>query len=146
MQDPTLLLVLADLVLFLHVAIVVFIVGGLALIIAGGLCGWRWVRNPWFRIAHLVAIGVVAAQAWLGMLCPLTTLEMALRASAGEAVYTGGFIAHWVGALIYYHAPMWVFATAYTVFGLLVAAAWWIFRPAIGVSRPTSRMHGPAPR
>ena len=41
MQDPTLLLVLADLVLFLHVAIVVFIVGGLALIIAGGLCGWR---------------------------------------------------------------------------------------------------------
>ena len=51
MQDPTLLLVLADLVLFLHVAIVVFIVGALALIIAGGLCGWRWVRNPWFRIA-----------------------------------------------------------------------------------------------
>ena len=135
MQDATLLLVLADVVLLMHVAIVVFIVGGLALIIAGGIGGWHWVRNPWFRIAHLVAIGVVTAQAWMGMVCPLTTLEKALRASAGETVYAGSFIAHWVGALLYYHAPMWVFAAAYTVFGLLVAAAWWKVRPGTLRSR-----------
>ena len=129
------LLVLADLVLLMHFAIVVFIVGGLALVIVGGMRGWRWVRNLWFRIAHLVAICLVAAQAWMGMVCPLTTLEMALRAHAGDTFYAGSFIAHWVGRLLYYHAPMWAFATAYTVFGMLVAATWWMVRPDAPGSR-----------
>jgi hypothetical protein len=130
MDQPALLLIAADLVLFAHVLVVLFIVGGLLLTIAGGLSGWRWVRNPWFRVAHLAAIIVVAAQSWFGMVCPLTHLEMALRGAAGGAVYSGDFIGHWLAALLYYRAPPWVFASAYSMFGLLVIATWWTIRPA----------------
>jgi hypothetical protein len=122
-------LVAADLVLYLHLAIVIFVIVGLLLIVAGGLLGWSWVRNGWFRIAHLAAIAVVVLQAWLGIICPLTTLEMWLRARAGDSVYPGSFIAHWAGELLYYEAPAWVFTLCYTVFGILVAAAWIWIRP-----------------
>lgn len=120
---------LADIVLAVHVGFVVFVVAGLLLIVAGGLFGWRWVRNRRFRILHLAAIGVVATQAWLGIICPLTTLEMALRARAGDATYTGSFIVYWLEELLYYQAPVWVFTTVYTVFGLLVMATWFGVKP-----------------
>ena len=120
---------LADAVLVLHVAFVAFVVVGLAFIVIGGLRRWGWIRNPWFRLAHLGAIGVVAAQAWLGVVCPLTTLEMALRRRAGEATYAGSFIAHWLEELLYYEAPAWVFAVAYSAFALLVVGTWWRFPP-----------------
>lgn len=118
---------LADLVLALHLAVVVFVIAGLALVVAGNLRGWRWVNNLWFRLAHLLAIATVVAQAWLGLVCPLTTLEMWLRAEAGEAGYSGGFIAHWMQRLLYYQAPEWVFVLVYSLFGLAVAASWWFF-------------------
>lgn len=120
---------LADFVLLLHAAVAGFIVLGLALVVLGGLLGWRWVRNPWFRWIHLIAIGVVIAEEWLGAICPLTTLETYLRLRAGNAVYQGSFIAHWIEALLYYRAPAWVFTVGYTAFGLLVVASWFIVRP-----------------
>lgn len=119
----------ADAVLMLHVSFVLFVVLGLALIFAGKWLGWPWVRNRSFRIAHLVAIGIVVLQSWFGVICPLTTLEMALRSRAGDATYSGAFIAHWLESLLYYQAPPWVFAVCYTVFGLLVIASWFWVRP-----------------
>ena len=73
----------------------------------------------------------MVAQAWLGRLCPLTVLEMWLRREAGQRGYTGSFIQHWVGEVLYYSAPPWVFAVAYTLFGLLVLAAWLAFPPQL---------------
>ena len=81
----------ADIVLYLHISFVIFVVAGLLLIIVGHFAGWQWIRNGWFRLAHLAAIGVVVLQAWLGVLCPLTILEMWLREKAGGAVYPGSF-------------------------------------------------------
>ena len=124
----------ADAVLALHFALVAFVVGGLVLILVGNLRGWRWVNGWGFRLLHLAAIGVVVAQAWLGATCPLTTLEMWLRAQAGLGTYRESFIAHWLQRLIYYEAPLWVFTWVYTLFGLLVAATWWRF--------PPKRQHG----
>lgn len=120
---------LADTVLALHVAVVGFVVGGLVLVVAGNLAGWRWVNALGFRLAHLGAIAVVVAQAWLGAACPLTRLEMWLRAQARAATYSGGFIEHWLQRLLYYDAPAWVFGWAYSIFGLLVLATWWRFPP-----------------
>jgi hypothetical protein len=120
---------LADVVLALHVAIVAFVVGGLVLIVVGNLFGWRWVNALWFRIAHLATIAVVVAEAWLGTTCPLTTLEMWLRARARETTYDGSFVEYWLQRCLYYEAPAWVFVVAYSLFGLLVAAAWWRFPP-----------------
>jgi hypothetical protein len=120
-------LLAADAVLLLHVSFVVFVVAGLALILAGGLMSWAWVRNWWFRVTHLAAIGVVVLQSWLGVICPLTKLEMALRDRAGDTTYAGGFVSHWLETILYYRAPAWVFAVVYTAFGALVLLSWfWV--------------------
>jgi polyferredoxin len=120
---------LANAVLLLHISIVVFVVGGLALIIAGNLRGWRWVNALWFRAVHFGAILLVASEAWFGAVCPLTSLEMWLRAQGGESTYAGGFIEHWLQRALYYDAPAWVFTVTYSLFGLIVAAIWWYFPP-----------------
>lgn len=120
---------LADVVLILHFALVLFVVGGLALIVAGNLRGWGWVNGRGFRLAHLAAILVVAGEAWVDATCPLTTLEMWLRARAGHATHAGGFIQHWLQRLLYFEAPGWVFTLAHTVFALIVLACWRAFPP-----------------
>lgn len=123
---------LADIVLTLHVAVVAFVVGGLVLVIVGNLRDWRWVNALWFRVAHLGAIGFVVAETWLGLVCPLTTLEWWLRAQAGMAVEGKSFIGYWLQRLLYYDAPWWVFAVGYSLFGLLVIASWAYFPPDRG--------------
>ena len=106
-----------------------FIVFGLLLVLLGAWRNWTWIRNPWFRYAHLLAIAIVVAESWLGVVCPLTTWEMSLREAAGQATYSGSFIAHWLHTLLYYEAPAWVFTSLYLGFGLLVAFSWWYVRP-----------------
>ena len=119
----------ADLVLLIHFAIVLFVVGGLLLIVLGNFLRWSWVNHWWFRAMHLLAISVVVLESWLGIECPLTTLENWLRLHAGQGVYQGSFIQHWVHGVMFYQAPGWVFALAYTLFGLAVVAAWWRWPP-----------------
>ena len=120
---------LAEVVLLLHALFVVFVVAALLLTLVGGYRQWLWVRNWWFRLVHLGAISVVVMQSWLGLLCPLTTLEMWLLRQAGEVQYTGGFIQHWLQRFLYYDAPEWIFVVAYTAFGLLVIITWVLFPP-----------------
>lgn len=129
MDSSSLYLLAADAVLLLHVSLVAFIIFGLVSIYIGGVLSWSWIRSPLFRCAHLLAIGVVAVQAWFGVVCPLTTIEMALRSRAGEATYGGTFISHWLQEILYYQAPNWVFAICYTAFGALVAISWFLIRP-----------------
>jgi hypothetical protein len=120
----------ADAILLLHVLFVTFVVMGLILIYVGKAFSWSWVRNPWVRWGHLLAIGVVVAQSWLGIVCPLTRVEMALRVRAGdESVYAGSFISHWLESILYFRAPPWVFVAGYTAFGALVLACWFGGRP-----------------
>lgn len=119
-MSPSLLL--ADAILVVHAGFVLFVVGGQVLIMAGTFAGWDWVRNLWFRLAHLGAIGFVVAQAWLGEICPLTIWENDLRRSAGAEAYEGSFIAYWVGELLYHDFPTWVFVAMYSAFGALVLA------------------------
>ena len=129
MLDQTTYIILADAVLALHVCVVIFVVFGLVLTLFGGVMHWSWVRNPWFRVVHLLAIAVVAMQAWAGVVCPLTTLEMWLRARGAGEVYSGSFIAHFLEQALYYDFPAWVFTAMYSGFGLLVLASWFWVRP-----------------
>ena len=135
MESDALSLFAAELLLFTHALFVAFVVFGLLLILAGKLLAWSSVRNPWFRLAHLVAIGVVVLQSWLGVRCPLTTWEMKLREGAGDAVYPGSYISHWLEAILYFSAPEWVFMVCYTMFGALVLASWFWVRPRPFIAR-----------
>lgn len=99
----------ADALLVLHFAIVVFVVGGLILTWIGGALGWAWVRVRWFRYLHLGAIAFIALEAIVGMTCPLTEWEDALRGGGS----TESFVGRWVRTLLYYRAPEWVFTALY---------------------------------
>ena len=100
---------MADVILVVHFGIAAFVVLGLVAVWIGAALGWGWVRNPWFRYAHLGAIAFVAAEAVLGVACPLTVWEDALRGGAGAE----SFVARWMRALLFYQAPEWVFTAAY---------------------------------
>ena len=115
---------LADAILVLHVGIVAFVLLGEAAILCGASRGWRWVRNFQLRIAHLALMLVIALQAWLGAMCPLTLWEQALRHRAGGDSYSGSFIEYWLSRLIFFEAPWWIFVAAYTAFAGLVLMTW----------------------
>jgi polyferredoxin len=117
---------LADLVLVVHFLFVLFVIGGLAAIWIGAVAGWIWVRNFWFRAAHLAAIVFVAGEALAGIWCPLTVWEDALRGRHEEK----SFIARWVHRVLFYDFPEWVFTVAYVLFALIVVASFWLVPPA----------------
>ena len=114
MNDAALYSLLADTILVIHFAFVVFVVLGFVLILLGLLMRWSWVHNRKFRITHLAAIGVVVLQAWFGQLCPLTILENELRRLAGQSVYSESFVEHWLHRVLFYQAEPWVFIAMYT--------------------------------
>jgi hypothetical protein len=111
---------LADFILVVHFAFVLFVVGGFALILLGAVLRWTWVRNAAFRYAHVCAIVFVALEAVVGMACPLTVWEDTLRRASPDGP---GFVGRWVGRLLYYDLPEWVFATAYVLFAIAVIAS-----------------------
>lgn len=115
---------LADLVLAVHAGIAAFAVLVLIAVLVGGPRGWRWIRIRWLRLAHLALLGVIALQAWLGRLCPLTVWEQALRAHAGQPAYRESFVEYWLSRALFFEAPWWAFVAAYTALVALAAFAW----------------------
>ena len=82
---------LADLVLVVHLAIVVFVV-------LGGLLVLRWPRAAWLHVPAAIWGVLIEYTGWI---CPLTPLENSLRMRGGEAGYSGGFIEHYIQPLLY---------------------------------------------
>ena len=76
---------LADVLVGIHLAYCSFVVFGQLAIMIGWPLGWNWIRNPWFRVAHLAMILIVAFEAVIDFECPLTTWERDLRTLAGQA-------------------------------------------------------------
>ena len=122
---------LAVLILFTHALFVAFVILGLASIPLGSCLRWQWIRNPWFRSAHLLAIVLVMTESLLGWICPLTEWESMARIAAGGEAYSVSFIRYWLHELLYYDLEPWVFAVAYTVLALLAAVAWLLVPPQI---------------
>ena len=82
---------LADLVLIVHLAFVVFVVWGGLLVLK-----WRWIA--WLHLPAAVWGTVVEFTGWI---CPLTPLENRLREQGGEASYRSDFIAEHLLPLLY---------------------------------------------
>ncbi len=88
---PSTALLLADAVLLLHLAFVLFV-------LFGGLLAIRW--RAILRI-HLPAVFWGAFVEFSGWICPLTPLENWLREQGGEASYQSDFVMHYVLLLLY---------------------------------------------
>jgi hypothetical protein len=82
---------LADLVVSIHLAFVVFVV-------LGGLLAlkWRWV--VWLHLPAAIWGALIEFGGWI---CPLTPLENWLRQQGGEEGYVGGFIQHYITPVLY---------------------------------------------
>ena len=102
----------ADAILAVHVAVIVFNVFGLVAIPLGARRGWRFVRVAWWRLLHVAALGVVAAQALLGRTCFLTVWQSALTGQAGQPP---PLVMRWVDAALFWPLPLWVFAALYVL-------------------------------
>lgn len=100
---------LADLLVVVHFAFVLFVT-------AGGLLVFRWPRLAWL---HLPAAIWGAWIEFSGGICPLTPLEQSFRAQAGEATYSGDFIAHYILPVLY---PAGLTRSVQLVLGAMVVA------------------------
>lgn len=129
MLDPAAALRLADGLLGLHLAIVVFNAAMPPAIALGAWRGWRWIRRRWVRLLHLGSMAIVAVQSALGDLCFLTAWESDLRRHAGEAGYGESFIETWLAAALYVDAPLAVLVPVYLGWAALSLALWWLVPP-----------------
>jgi hypothetical protein len=100
---------LAGLVVFVHLAFVVFVVSGAVL-------ASRWPRLAWL---HVPAAAWAAYIELTGGICPLTPLENQLRARAGLDFYSGDFVARYLFPVLY---PEGLTRGAQVVLGLFVLA------------------------
>lgn len=110
---------LADLVVLLHAAFILFaLFGGLAAI-----------RRPWIAWLHLPALSWAVTVEAAGWICPLTPLERHLRLAAGETAYTGGFVEHYIVPVLYPGAltrtAQVLLALALLLFNVVVYGAGW---------------------
>jgi hypothetical protein len=120
----------ADAIVVFHFCYVLFAVGGELLILLGWLLHWRWIRNPAFRVVHLGAVVLVAVEALIGVLCPLTEWEYRLRLLSGQTFEEEiPFMARLVRRIIFYDFPAWVFTLTYILFALLVASTFLLAPP-----------------
>lgn len=124
--------ILADLLLVLHLAFAAFVV-------FGGFLTWKWRRAAF---AHLPALAWGFWVETSGQICPLTPLEIHLRLLAGEAGYQGGFLNHYVVALLYppglTRPDQWVLAALLCVINVTAYAV--LLKKT---SRPPNRPLGP---
>src|SRR4051812_35104088 len=104
---------LADLMAGLHVGYVLAVVLGLLVTLAGGMLGWQWVRNRWFRMAHLTMIVGVVIRAAIWRECPLTWWERDLRELAGQVNFEGSVVGKFLHDLIHPELAWWVFPIVY---------------------------------
>jgi len=130
---------LAGAIVVVHLLIVLFVVTGVPLVYLGAARHWAWVRSWRWRLLHLLAIAVIAAESLFGIDCPLTVWEDRLR---GEQISTG-FIERWVDRILFYDAPTWVFTAAYVGFAALVVITWIAVPPTRAARKRRIGIQGP---
>jgi hypothetical protein len=120
---------LADVLVGIHFAFVAFVVVGQLLIMIGAVLRWQWVRNPWFRVLHLLCIAIVATEAMFNYECPCTTWENQLREAAGQKVSDATFMGRLFHNLLFYDCPQDNFPPMHIGFGVLVLVTFLLVPP-----------------
>ncbi len=97
----------ADIIVFIHLAFIVFV-------IFGGFLSLRWPQSILF---HLPAVLWGVLIEFTGGVCPLTPLEQQWRRAGGDSGYGGGFVDHYLIPVIY---PHWLDRPTQLTLGLVV--------------------------
>ncbi|WII72739.1 DUF2784 domain-containing protein [Bdellovibrio sp. 22V] len=112
---------LADIILYAHFLYVLGVVVPIPLIVIGARRGWSWIRNRTLRRIHFAMILIVVFESLIGMMCPLTVWEEALRKGDPAATdYSQGFIATWISRVMFFSFPPWIFTLQYLLVALLI--------------------------
>jgi len=159
---------LADVVVGIHLAFLLFTLLGQLVILVGVVCKWQWVRNPWFRFIHLAFIVFVAFEYMISFECPLTTWEydfrtLALREDARSQGLKAeeidayvrehrrtqderSFVGRFMNQIVFFEDldPLhWAFAVGYITFAAIVIATF-VFAPPRFKSRQPKTSAGPS--
>lgn len=112
----------ADMVVILHLFWILFIM-------FGALFGRR---VPWVKWLHGGTLAFSVLLQVFGWTCPLTSLEVWLRARSGAGQgYTGDFLAHYAEQLVYLSIPP-AFVLMATL--VIVGISLWAYRPQVNRS------------
>ena len=124
-------------ILYAHFGIVAFNIFWLIAIPLGACRDWRFVRNIWWRSAHMASLAVVALQALDGRLCFLTILQDDFETRAGAALQAPSLLTRLVTNAIYWPLQLSTFVVIYCVGAAFAVASWWLVPPR--VTSPTWR-------
>jgi Protein of Unknown function (DUF2784) len=122
---------LATMLLTAYVLVILFNVGGLVAIPVGSARNAPWVRNFWWRAAHVVSLAAVAGQALAGRACFLTIWQDRFSADTSATP----LVARWVNRLIYWPLPLWVFTAVYVAVWIVVLWLWFRVPPRAPLRR-----------
>ena len=111
---------MANLVMLTHFGVATFITLGFFVIPLGYKFGWGWTKLLKLRLLHLLMIGIVTAEAIIGLTCPLTILENLLR----DVNQTQTFAAYWIHRILYWDLPRQLFVIIYSLCLLWVILLW----------------------
>lgn len=139
---------LADLVVALHLAIVIYVIAGVVLVPIGWLLGWAWIRSLRFRLSHLAIMGYIVFNAVRGGTCILTRWETSLRLAAAQASTLPGqpgpspmddenisFVARLLHDLLFVEVPQPVLDKVYIGVGVLVLISLIVAPPRLRARR-----------
>jgi len=122
------LLLLADALVLVHLAYIVFVIAGAVLV--------RY--RPKLLWVHLIAVAWGAYVALAHRVCPLTPLEVSLRIRAGQVGYSGDFVEHYLIPVIYPKAltPGIQIAEGLVVVAVNLALYAWVWRVRLAARLP----------
>ena len=119
----------ANVVAVVHIGYFLFIVGGMVAIVASLRRHIPWVRNPWFRIAHIAAIYIVLFEEVTGFPCPLNVLQWSIREPATGSKESSSGVGGLLDYLLYHTISPLALDIMYWSFGALVLLMLWLVPP-----------------
>ena len=114
-----------EIVLFFHFFIFLFITFSFFLIPFGYFKKWEWVKNKYYRLIHLVLMGIILIETILGFMCPLTILENFLR----NNIEVDNNLTQIIHQIMYWNLPNYQFIILYILSFSYLIFLWFFFKP-----------------
>ena len=118
-------IIFSEIVLFFHFCIFLFMILSFFLIPLGYYQKWEWVKNKYYRLIHLVLMGIIVIETILGFMCPLTILENFLR----NDIEINNKITQIIHQIMYWDLQTYQFIILYLLSLLYLIFLWFFFKP-----------------